>query len=210
MATHTKLDFESLDKGTPLDGLSIPALTRASLARFSGAIDDYNPLHLDDKVATASGKASVFAPSHLIMAYVGRIVEMWLYGSSLRNYSLRMFKLVWPGDVLTCRGVVVDKRHEHGEFLIDADVWADNQRGETVAKGRFLAVVPESKTKKMPRSSAKLGVVYQQEQKYTKGVKPTAMGGSVTRTKNSPAPAVKKKTTKKKTTKKKTTKKKSH
>ena len=208
MAASTKLDFESLDKGTPLEGLSIPALTRATLARFAGAIDDYNPLHLDDKVATASGKASVFAPSHLIMAYVGRVVEMWLHGASLRHYSLRMFKLVWPGDVLTCRGVVVDKRHENGEFVIDADVWADNQRGETVAKGRFLAVVPESKSKKMPRASAKQGVVYQQGQKHNIAGKPSAMGGSSTRSKAAPVSAKgKKKTTKKKTTKKKATKK---
>jgi acyl dehydratase len=205
MATSTKLDFESLDKGTPLEGLSIPALTRASLARFAGAIDDYNPLHLDDKVAAASGKASVFAPSHLIMAYVGRIVEMWLYGASLRHYSLRMFKLVWPGDVLTCRGVVVDKRHENGEFVIDADVWADNQRGETVAKGRFLAVVPESKSKKMSRTSAKQGVVYEQGQKHHVAGKPTAMGGSSTRTKTAPqgSAASQKTSKKKKTTQKK-------
>ncbi|MDP7038985.1 MAG: MaoC/PaaZ C-terminal domain-containing protein [Myxococcota bacterium] len=204
MSASTKLDFESLYKGMPLEGLSIPALTRATLARFAGAIDDYNPLHLDDKVATASGKASVFAPGHLIMAYVGRVVEMWLHGASLRHYSLRMSKLVWPGDVLTCRGLVVDKMHENGEFVIDANVWADNQRGETVAKGRFIAVVPESKAKKMPRTSAKQGVVYQQGSKHSIAGKPSAMGASSTRTKAAPqGSAASKKTTKKKTTKKK-------
>jgi acyl dehydratase len=117
-------------------------------------------MHLDDKVAAAAGKSSVFAPSHLIMAYVGRLVESCFQGASLRRYGLRMLKLVWPGDVLTCRGVVIDKRKENGEFVIDADVWADNQRGETVAKGRVLAVVPKAKGKVLKKSEAAHGLVF--------------------------------------------------
>ncbi|MBI3179976.1 MAG: MaoC family dehydratase N-terminal domain-containing protein [Deltaproteobacteria bacterium] len=154
------LDFETLDKGTPLEGISIPALTRVTLARFAGAIDDYNPMHLDDRVAAAAGKNSVFAPAHLVMAYIGRMVEACFQGASLRRYGLRMLKLVWPGDVLTCRGVVIDKREESGECVIDADVWADNQRGETVAKGRVLAVVPRKKGRPLPKREASTGVVY--------------------------------------------------
>ena len=154
------LDFESIDKGSPLEGLSIPALTRVTLARFAGASDDYNPMHLDDKVAAAAGKSSVFAPSHLIMAYVGRMVEGCFTGASIRRYGLRMLKLVWPGDVLTCRGVVIDKRKESGECVIDADVWADNQRGETVAKGRVLAVIPKLPGKSLAKSEAAVGIVY--------------------------------------------------
>jgi acyl dehydratase len=154
------LDFESADKGSPLETLSVPALTRMTLARFAGASDDYNPMHLDDKIAAAAGKASVFAPSHLIMAYVGRLVESAFQGVSIRRYGLRMLKLLWPGDVMTCRGVVVDKRVESGEHMLDVDVWADNQRGETVAKGRVLAVVPAKKGASLSRTALATGLVY--------------------------------------------------
>ncbi len=154
------LDFESIDKGSPLEGLSIPALTRVTLARFAGASDDYNPMHLDDKVAAAAGKSSVFASSHLIMGYVGRMVEGCFTGSSVRRYTLRMLKLVWPGDVLTCRGVVIDKRKEAGEGVVDVDVWADNQRGETVAKGRVLAVVAKDPGKGLSKTEAASGLVF--------------------------------------------------
>jgi acyl dehydratase len=71
-----------------------------------------------------------------------------------------MLKLVWPGDVLTCRGVVIDKREENGEHVIDADVWADNQRGETVAKGRVIAVVPTVRGKALSKKEAASGIVY--------------------------------------------------
>ena len=154
------LDYESIDKGTPLEGLSVPALTRVTLARFAGATDNYNPLHLDDKVATAAGKASVFAPANLVMSYVGKMVEGHFAGGSLRRFGLRMLKLVWPGDVLTCRGVIIDKRIENKEHLIDADVWADNQRGETVAKGRVIVIVPAKKGGGLTRSEASVGVIY--------------------------------------------------
>lgn len=167
----TQIDYENVDIGAPLEGISIPALTRVALARFAGAIDDYNPMHLDDKVATAAGKASVFAPGHLVMGYIGRMVENYFKGASLRRFGLRMLKLVWPGDVLTCRGVIVDKRIEDGEHVIDADVWADNQRGETVAKGRVLAVVNPSATKSMTKAALLSGVVYRDGDDRT-GAKP--------------------------------------
>jgi acyl dehydratase len=154
------LDFESIDKGSPIEGLSVPALTRVMLARFAGAVDDYNPIHLDDKVATASGRASVFAPTNLIMAYIGRMVQAWLQGAVLRRYDLKVVRLVWPGDVLTCRGVINDKREENGQYLVEANVWADNQRGENVAKGVVVAIVPRHAEAPLPASARELGILY--------------------------------------------------
>lgn len=174
-----KVDYENLDIGAPLEGLSIPALTRVALARFAGAIDDYNPMHLDDKVATAAGKSSVFAPGHLVMGYVGRMVQGHFEGASIRRFGVRMLKLVWPGDVLTCRGVIVDKRIEGTEHVIDADVWADNQRGETVAKGRVLVVVDPTETKSMTKAAASTGLVYFPVQ--------AGKGGATKTTKKKPA-----------------------
>lgn len=154
------LDFESIDKGSPIEGLSVPALTRAALARFAGAVDDYNPMHLDDKVAMAAGKSSVFAPTNLIMANVGRMVQAWLVGALLRRFDLKVVRLVWPGDVLTCRGVVNDKREEGGEYIVEANVWADNQRGENVAKGVVVAAVPRTASQPFAPSERHAGVLY--------------------------------------------------
>lgn len=156
----TSLDFESISSGTPVEGIAIPALNRVILARYAGATDDFNPIHLDDKVALAAGKASVFAPTTLIMGYVGRMVEAWLQGAALRRFGMRMLRLVWPGDVLTCRGMVVDKRKEDHGYVIDLDVWADNQRGETVAKGRVIAMVPASQGKRLRTTTVSPGVIY--------------------------------------------------
>jgi acyl dehydratase len=146
------VDYASLETGNPLEGLSIPAMKRVTLAQYAGAVDDYNPMHLDDKVASAAGKASVFAPTTLVMGYVGRMLQASFEGAVLRRYGIRMLKLVWPGDVLTCRGTIFDKRKEGKEFVVDVDVQADNQRGETVAKGRAVLVVAESADKPLPEA----------------------------------------------------------
>ena len=41
------------------------------------------------------------------------------------------------------------------------DVWADNQRGETVAKGRVLAVVPKDGKSVLTKASAGRGIIYE-------------------------------------------------
>ena len=75
------------------------------------------------------------------------------------------------------------------------DVWADNQRGETVAKGRVLAVVPKDEDATLTKASGATGLVYQEAVGYgPNGVKLAKKKAT-------------KKTTKKKTTKKKTSKK---
>lgn len=198
------LDYERIDKGSPIEGLSVPALTRSQLARFAGAIDDYNPMHLDDKVASAAGKTSVFAPGDLVMAQIGRMVSRWFAGTAIRRFGLRMLKLVWPGDVLTCRGVVVDKREEDGRLIIDADVWADNQRGETVAKGRVLAVLPRDVKRGLTRGEASIGIVYVPKEVADKlvGKKPRKGGADGAAKKSKKAAAAKKGAGKKTSSKK--------
>ena len=108
--------LERYEVGRPLDSFAVPALTRVALARFSGALDDYNPIYLDDRVAVAHGKASVFAPGSLIVSYMSRLCAFnFTPAFSLYTLNVRMMKLVWPGDVLTCRGMVVEKREENDD-----------------------------------------------------------------------------------------------
>ncbi len=102
------------------------------------------------------------------MAYVGRMVQAWIVGAYLRRYDVKVVRLVWPGDVLTCRGVVNDKRVEGGDCIVEANVWADNQRGENVAKGVVVAVVPRTAAKAFTPSERETGVLYKPAPKAKK------------------------------------------
>jgi hypothetical protein len=49
---------------------------------------------------------------------------------------------VWPGDTITCTGKVTRRFEENGEQLIEGDLVALNQKGETAITGSFRAALP--------------------------------------------------------------------
>jgi hypothetical protein len=46
------------------------------------------------------------------------------------------------GDLTRCKGVVTAKRVEDGKHLVDADIWAENQREERTAMGTATVELP--------------------------------------------------------------------
>ena len=99
---------------------------------------------------------------------------------------------------------MVETRKENGEYLVDMDVWADNQRGETAAKGRVLAVVPKDCESSLTKASEAQGLVYRPAQGFTP-IDLKSKSNTATSVKKSSKKTTKKST--KKTTKKKSTKK---
>jgi acyl dehydratase len=106
------------------------------MVRYAGASGDYNPIHVDETVARAVGMPSVVAPGMLVMGYLGQLLADWGRGGQLRQYSVKFIKLCWPGDVVVCKGRVVDRSGESGRYFIDVEVHAENQKGELVLKGQ--------------------------------------------------------------------------
>jgi acyl dehydratase len=135
-----QLYFEAVKVGDELPPLVKPPVDRTQIARYAGASGDYNPLYVDELLAKNAGFPSAHAPGMLVMGFIGELVVDWLRGARLRRFTARFVKIVWPGDVITCRGRVVDRRFEGGgAYAIDMEVWAENQRGELVVKGLVTA-----------------------------------------------------------------------
>lgn len=135
-----QLYFEAVKVGDELPPLVKPPVDRTQIARYAGASGDYNPLFVDEHLARNAGFPSALAPAMLAMGFIGELVVDWLRGARLRRYAARFVKIVWPGDVLTCRGRVSDRRFEgNGVYAIDLEVWVENQKGELVLKGLVTA-----------------------------------------------------------------------
>jgi acyl dehydratase len=131
-----QLYFEAVKVGDELPPLVKPPVDRSQIARYSGASGDFNPLYVDEHQAKNAGFPSAHVPGMLVMGFIGELVADWLRGARLRRFTARFVKIVWPGDVITSRGRVVDRRFEgEGVYTIDIEVWAENQRGELVLKG---------------------------------------------------------------------------
>ncbi len=140
MLLARQLYFEAVKVGDEIPPLVKPPVDRSQIARFAGATGDYGPLHVDEPFARNAGFPSVLVPGMLAMGFLGELVTDWLRGARVRRFSARFVKIVWPGDVVTVRGRVADRRFEAaGRYAVDIEVWGENQRGELVVRGAVTA-----------------------------------------------------------------------
>jgi acyl dehydratase len=131
-----QLYFEAIKVGDELPPLVKPPVDRVQITRYLGASGDFNPLHCDEPYARAAGFPGIFAPAMIGMGFVTELVTEWVRGARLRRLQGRFVKIIWPGDVLTARGRVAERRFEEGgKYTADIELWAENQRGELVVRG---------------------------------------------------------------------------
>ena len=137
MTTNVRqLYFEGVKVGDELPPLVKPPVDRLQIARYVGAAGDWNPLYIDEPHARASGFPSAFAPGTIGMGFLAELATDWTRGARLKKLQSRLVKFIWPGDVLTARGRVVERRFEPGDaYAMDLELWAENQRGELVTRG---------------------------------------------------------------------------
>ena len=142
---YAKLYFEDVEVGHEMPALVKGPIQQIQLTRYGGASGDFNPIHQDDAFARAAGMGGVFAHGMLSMGFVAQSVTDWLGVGTVRKIGVRFAGLVRLGDVVTCRGKIVAKRPPKdgdGPYLVDLELWAENQKGEKVITGKAVAVLP--------------------------------------------------------------------
>ena len=144
---YAKVYLEDLQPGDAMPALVKPPIQQIQLTRYAGASGDFNPIHQDDEFAKAAGMGGVFAHGMLSMGFVAQSVTDWVGVGRVRRISVRFAALVRLGDVITCRGKVLEKRpaKEGGGpevSEVDLELWAENQKGEKVVTGRATVALP--------------------------------------------------------------------
>ena len=130
------LDPKAVAVGTELPTLTKPAITKDTLKAYGPAAGDPNPIHLDDEFAKNAGYPGVFAHGMLSMGYLGEFLHRAAGGvANVRKFRARFAKLTWPGDVVSCKGIVTAVRDEGGRRVVDCDVWTETQAGERKVVG---------------------------------------------------------------------------
>ncbi|WP_329014942.1 MaoC family dehydratase [Micromonospora rifamycinica] len=96
-------------------------VTRADLVRYAGASGDFNPIHWNDRTATAVGLPGVIAHGMFTMALVGRAVAEWAGApDAVVDFGVRF-----------TRPVVVPDDDEGTEITVDAVVKEVTEAGLT-------------------------------------------------------------------------------
>ncbi|MRR35866.1 dehydratase [bacterium] len=138
-----ELYFEDVLIGDAMPELVKPSIIKLQHVLYAGASGDFNPLHTDDDFARAVGmKDGVISHGMLIMAFVGQAITNWVPRKTLRDFSVRFSGITRPGNTITVKGSVREKKQEAGENLIICDVIALDEAGDVKITGRFTAALP--------------------------------------------------------------------
>ena len=139
---YARVYVEDVQVGDELPPLVKGPLTQIQLTRYAGASGDFNPIHQDDEFARAAGMGGVFAHGMVSMGFVAQALTDWAGAGTVRRLGVRFAALVRLKDTVTCRGRVLAKTSKDDRHLVDLEVWAENQRGETVVTGRATIALP--------------------------------------------------------------------
>jgi acyl dehydratase len=131
------------EPGDPVATGSFP-VERVDLIRYCGASGDFNPIHWNERVATAVGLPNVIAHGMLTMAQAGRLVTMRLGDPTrLEAFAVRFTAPVVVPDDDTGREVQVTlagaELPADGGTGLDVTATVD---GVTVLRGRAAAAGP--------------------------------------------------------------------
>jgi acyl dehydratase len=127
--------------GTEIPALTLPPISRTTLALFAGASGDHNPIHIDIDFAKMAGMPDVFAHGMLSMAYLGRMLTNWQPQAQLRKFSNKFAAITFIQDVITCSGKVVELIEQDGETLARCEIQAAKADGEQTLIGEALVAI---------------------------------------------------------------------
>jgi len=136
-----QVSFDKLQVGDSIPPLTKGPLTREWIKKYADASGDHNPIHIDDKFATSFGLPSVIAHGMLDMGFVAQHVANWAgLDGFLRKIKVRFGAIVKPGDTVTCKAKIKEKKVESGKKTVFLELWAENQKGEQVITGEAEVV----------------------------------------------------------------------
>jgi acyl dehydratase len=108
MSVPQTITLDGVTPGMELGEVVLGPLERSDIVRYAGASGDFNPIHIDEGYARATGAPTVFAMGMLPAGYLAHALADWFGGPQhLRRYKVRFTTRVWPGDELVCSATVV-------------------------------------------------------------------------------------------------------
>jgi acyl dehydratase len=133
----SQASFKQIAVGTEIPSL-MKCPTTQQRVMWAGASGDYNPIHYDKDFALSRGLPGVVVQGQLSTAFLCQMLSDW-YGTkgSLKKLNVSYKGLNFPGDTLTCCGVVREKSAD-GENLVTLDIWVENPRGEKTVTGTAI------------------------------------------------------------------------
>ena len=122
-------DIQIGDEITPL----VKEIGMARMMAYGAATWDFIRLHYDADYARELGFEAPFVDGQMMGGFLTLHIQDWAGpGAFLRKLAFRNRVMAYPGDSLTCHGVVTDVSSTEEGGMVECDLWMENQRGEKV------------------------------------------------------------------------------
>lgn len=112
-----------------------------------GVPDVPEAVHWDNEFAQRAGVPAAFDFGPQRVAWLGHLMTNWIGDDAFlkkMRVEVRRFNLV--GDTTWCKGKVTRKYVDGTEHVVDCDIWCEDQRGETTARGSAVVALPQRTT----------------------------------------------------------------
>lgn len=108
-----------------------------------GVPDVPERVHWDNHFARAIGAPGAYDYGPQRVTWLGHLLSNWMGDDAwLQTLSVQVRRFNMVGDLTHCKGVVTSKRLVEGRGVVECDVWAENQRGESTASGTATVLLP--------------------------------------------------------------------
>lgn len=116
--------------------------------RFAGANEEHVVIHEDDEEARRVGLPGAIGMGNLRMVYIHNMLTDWIGEAGwIKKVGLQYRGMNLKNDTVIAKGKVVKKYEQDGEFLVELEIGAENQKGEVTAPGLAIVSLP-SRTKR--------------------------------------------------------------
>lgn len=131
-------------------GYELPPVVKAILfdrvfnysARHGGIFLKY--IHTDKNVARKYGFPDIVLAGSQVLNFANEMLfkayrEHWIKSSHIQGTFI---KSVFPGDILTLKGLVKEKNTEDAKTKLVIDIWSENKACEKTMVGKAMVTIP--------------------------------------------------------------------
>ncbi|MBL4818137.1 MAG: MaoC family dehydratase N-terminal domain-containing protein [Deltaproteobacteria bacterium] len=136
-----KVAHKSIKVGDLIPALVRSPVSRVQISQFAAAVNDFGPMHVDEQLAKSKGLSGIFAHGQLAFAYCEQALRQYAENAEIVQITTTFQKLIWPGDILTCKGLISKCYQSKKRKLIDLELWVENQNQDVVLKGKATCEV---------------------------------------------------------------------
>ena len=135
--------FEDVSVGDELPEV-VETVDEVQMFFFSAATNNGHRIHYDTPYTTeVEQRPGILVHGPLQAALLAKMVTDWHGpGGQLRRFRIQNRGNAFPHEPLYYGGTITDKREEHGEALVDLDVYERNEGGDVLVPGAATVSLP--------------------------------------------------------------------